>query len=234
MSFDTLPANSIGGVEFLALLGDEERRELEELGRRRSADRPEVLIARGDPADRVIVIEAGRVKISVPTSAGDAVLTFRGPGALLGEQALIDDLPRSANVIAVEPVELLVIAASAFRAYLNRRPNVALAMLAVLSARLRASDRRLAEFAAADTRAGISARLRGGGRGGRGPRPPPDHPGRAGGLDRLLAGVDGQGPALPALARLDLDPPPRDRGPRPDRLARPGTLGSTVFLLFVE
>jgi CRP/FNR family transcriptional regulator, cyclic AMP receptor protein len=159
MSFDRLRAISIAGVEFLALLGDEERRELEELARRRSADRPEVLIARGDPADRVIVIEAGRVKISVPTPAGDAVLTFRGPGALLGEQALIDDLPRSANVIAVEPVELLVIAASAFRGYLNRRPNVALAMLAVLSARLRASDRRLAEFAAADTLGRISARL---------------------------------------------------------------------------
>jgi CRP/FNR family transcriptional regulator, cyclic AMP receptor protein len=146
-------------VEFLALLGPDERRELEELGRRRSADRPEKLIARGDPADRVIVVEAGRVKISVPTPAGDAVLTFRGPGSLLGEQALIEDLPRSADVIAVEPVELLVIAASAFRGYLHRRPNVALAMLAVLSARLRASDRRLAEFAAADTLGRISARL---------------------------------------------------------------------------
>jgi CRP/FNR family cyclic AMP-dependent transcriptional regulator len=146
-------------VEFLGLLGEEERRELEQLGRRRTADRPERLIARGDPADRVIVLEAGRVKISVPTPAGDAVLTFRGPGALLGEQALIEDLPRSADVIAVEPVELLIIAASAFRGYLSRRPNVALAMLAVLSSRLRASDRRLAEFAAADTLGRISARL---------------------------------------------------------------------------
>jgi CRP/FNR family cyclic AMP-dependent transcriptional regulator len=159
MSFDRFAANTIPRVEFLGLLGAEERRELEQLGRRRSADRPEKLIARGDPADRVIVIEAGRVKVSVPTPAGDAVLTFRGPGALLGEQALIEDLPRSADVIAVEPVELLVIAASAFRSYLHRRPNVALALLAVLSARLRASDRRLAEFAAADTLGRVSARL---------------------------------------------------------------------------
>jgi CRP/FNR family transcriptional regulator, cyclic AMP receptor protein len=148
-----------GPAEFLALLGDEERDELAQIGRRRHADRAEVLLARGDPADRVIVIEAGRVKISVPTSAGDTVLTFRGPGALLGEQALLDSLPRSANVIAVEPVELLVVAASAFRGYLKRRPNVALAMLAVLSTRLRDSDRRLAEFAAADTLGRISARL---------------------------------------------------------------------------
>jgi len=146
-------------VEFLGLLGDEERAELGGLGRRRVVDRGEVLIARGEAADRVIVVESGRVKVSVPTPAGDTVLTFRGPGALLGEQALIDDLPRSADVIAVERVELLVVAASAFRGFLNRRPNVALAMLAVLSSRLRAADRRLAEFAAADTLGRISARL---------------------------------------------------------------------------
>jgi CRP-like cAMP-binding protein len=146
-------------VEFLDRLGEEERRELEQLGRRRGAERGEKLIARGDPADRVIVIEAGRVKISVATPAGDAVLTFRGPGSLLGEQALIDDLPRSADVIAVEPVELLVVAASAFKGFLNRRPTVAIAMLAILSARLRASDLRLAEFASADTLGRVCARL---------------------------------------------------------------------------
>jgi len=62
-------------------------------------------------------------------------------------------------VIAIEPVELLVIAASTFRTYLASHPDVALAMLAMLSNRLRASDRRLAEFAAADTLGRVAARL---------------------------------------------------------------------------
>jgi len=146
--------------EFLGLLSEEDRAELERIGNHQSADRADVLLARGDAADRVLVLEAGRVKVTVPTSAGsDAVLTFRGPGALLGEQALVDQRPRSANVVAVEPVELLVIAASTFRGYLARHPNVALAMLAMLSTRLRDSDRRLAEFAAADTLGRVSARL---------------------------------------------------------------------------
>ena len=60
---------------------------------------------------------------------------------------------------AVEPVTLLVIPASAFRTFLRERPSVALAMLAMLSSRLRASDRRLAEFAAADTLGRVCARL---------------------------------------------------------------------------
>jgi len=62
-------------------------------------------------------------------------------------------------VVAIEPVELLVVAASTFRTYLASHPDVALAMLAMLSNRLRASDRRLAEFAAADTLGRVAARL---------------------------------------------------------------------------
>ena len=146
--------------EFLLQLSDGDRRDLEAISRRQSADRGDVLLARGDAADRVLVIESGRVKVSVPTANGrEAVLTFRGPGALLGDQALVDESPRSATVIAVEPVEMLVVAASSFRTYLGSHPDVALAMLAVLSNRLRETDRRFAEFAAADTLGRVCGRL---------------------------------------------------------------------------
>jgi CRP/FNR family transcriptional regulator, cyclic AMP receptor protein len=146
--------------EFLALLSDADRLDLEAVGRRQSADRGDVLLARGEVGDRVLVVESGRVKVSVTTSGGrEAVLTFRGPGSLLGDQALVDESPRSATVTAVEPVEVLVVAASTFRAYLTSHPQVALAMLATLSARLRESDRRIAEYAAADTLGRICARL---------------------------------------------------------------------------
>lgn len=146
--------------EFLALLSEGDRLELEAIARQRSAERGDVLMARGDSADCVIVLVAGRVKVSVSTSAGrEAVLAFRGPGALLGDQALVDEAPRSAAVTAVEPVEMLTVPASSFRGYLGTRPHVAVAMLAMLSARLRESDRRLAEYASADTLGRICARL---------------------------------------------------------------------------
>jgi CRP/FNR family transcriptional regulator, cyclic AMP receptor protein len=146
--------------EFLGLLGAEELDELNGLGRSARADRGDVLLVRGDVADRVLVLREGRVKVVVVNRAGgDTVLAFRGPGALLGEQALVDDQRRSASVVAVEPVELLVIAASTFRAYLGRSPQVMLAMLALLSTRLRDSDRRLTEFAGADALGRVSARL---------------------------------------------------------------------------
>lgn len=146
--------------EFLALLSDTDRLDLEAIGRRRSAERGDVLLARGEVGDKVLVLETGRVKVSVTTAGGrEVVLTFRGPGSLLGDQSLVDESPRSATVTAVEHVELLVVAASAFRSYLGTHPQVALAMLATLSARLRESDRRLAEYSAADTLGRICARL---------------------------------------------------------------------------
>ena len=147
-------------MEFLDRLDASDRAALEAVARQIEVERGEVLIARGDAADRVLVVVEGRVKITVPTSAGtDAVLTFRGPGAMLGEQALVDELPRSADVTAIEPVTLLVIPASTFRAFLRDHPQVALVMLAMLSEKLRASDRRLAEFAAADALGRVCARL---------------------------------------------------------------------------
>jgi CRP-like cAMP-binding protein len=149
-----------GPGELLAFLDDEERRALDEIGTTRRAGRGDVMLSQGQVADKVVVLLHGRVKIITSTFRGDqALLTFRGPGALMGEQALVDGSPRSATVEAVEPVEYLVVAASAFRAYLERRPRVAFALLAVTSLRLRDADRRLAQFAAADTLGRVSARL---------------------------------------------------------------------------
>jgi CRP-like cAMP-binding protein len=147
-------------TEFATLLSDEARAELDRIGRRRHAERGEILLARGDTSDHVLVLVSGRVKVVVPTSSGaESVLTFRGPGSLLGDLALVDQSPRSANVVAIEPVELIAIPASAFRAYLDKQTGVALAMLASLSAKLRESDRRLSEFIGADALGRICARL---------------------------------------------------------------------------
>jgi CRP/FNR family cyclic AMP-dependent transcriptional regulator len=146
--------------EFLELLSSEERDELDHLGHPTQAVRGDALLVHGDAADRVLVLRGGRVKVVVANRAGsETVLAFRGPGALLGEQALVDSHRRAASVVAVESVEMLVIAGSAFRAYLERRPHVMFAMLAVMSVRLRDSDRRLTEFAGADVLGRVSARL---------------------------------------------------------------------------
>src|SRR3954465_6835634 len=147
-------------VDFLGLLDDRERSDLEAIGTRRHAPRGQALLAEGQVPDRVILLRHGFVKVVAAGAEGqEVVLAFRGPGALLGEQALMDGAPRAAGVVAVEPVEMLVVAASSFRQYLDERPRICMALVALLSRRLRDSDRRLVQFATSDALGRVASRL---------------------------------------------------------------------------
>src|SRR5436190_5310084 len=147
-------------VDFLGLLDERERADLEAIGTPRRAPRGQAILAEGQVPDRVVLLQRGYVKVVAAGSDGqEVVLAFRGPGALLGEQALVDGAPRSAGVVAVEAVEMLVVAASTFRRYLDERPRISMALVAMLSRRLRDSDHRLVQFATSDTLGRVAARL---------------------------------------------------------------------------
>lgn len=157
MSFDTIGAMT---DPFADALEPADRAALLALGRTRSAEAGELLLAQGDPSDRVLLLLEGRVKVALATRSGHSVvLAFRGPGALVGEQATIDGRPRGASVIAVERVELLVVAAGAFRRFLLEHPAAALVLIAELSGRLRDADGKRAGHVTGDTTARVASRL---------------------------------------------------------------------------
>lgn len=111
-------------------------------------------------ADRVLVLRSGRVKITVSSAAGrEVVLAFRGPGELVGELSALDDQPRSATVVALEPVQALAVAHDAFRAFLAEHPAASLALLRMLARRLRDADAKRLESAAASTLERVASRL---------------------------------------------------------------------------
>ena len=71
---------------FLALLGASERARLEEFARRTRYPRGTRLMHEGEPGEKVMVLVEGHVKASCVTSDGqEMVLSFRGPGDVLGE-----------------------------------------------------------------------------------------------------------------------------------------------------
>jgi CRP-like cAMP-binding protein len=77
----------------------------------------------------------------------------------VGEQSALDGRPRSATVVTVEPVDALVLTHEAFRAFLAARPEAALALLRMLSLRLRDADAQRVEFATFTTMGRVAARL---------------------------------------------------------------------------
>ncbi len=62
----------------------------------------DVLLREGDTGDAAYLIESGHVEISKMVDGRRVVLNTLGPGAIVGEMALIDRAPRSATVTAVE------------------------------------------------------------------------------------------------------------------------------------
>ena len=148
------------GEVFLAALSPEERDALRAPAITRSFPRGAALFHERQAADRVLVLIEGCVKLSCVSESGkEVVLAIRGPGDILGELAAIDGQPRSATATALEPVEALSIRAGDFRAFLEKHPRAALALLTMLSRRLRDADRKRVEFAAEDSMTRVAARI---------------------------------------------------------------------------
>jgi CRP-like cAMP-binding protein len=145
---------------FLALLSDPDRAALLALGGARSFDTGERLMQQGEPGDRVLVLIDGHVKASVADARGhERVLSFRGPGDILGELTFTRAEPRSSSVIAIEPVAAHAAAASEFRAYLERTPSAALTLIDVISRRFREANVARRQFGDLDTVGRVAARL---------------------------------------------------------------------------
>ena len=67
-----------------------------------------MLFHQGDDPGAVLIIRAGRIKVSVVTPDGhDVMLGFLGPGAVIGDLAAVDGEPRSTTGTAVDMVEAL-------------------------------------------------------------------------------------------------------------------------------
>jgi CRP-like cAMP-binding protein len=144
---------------FLSELDPQEREDLRKLGSVRRYRRGDVLFHQGDDAGAVVVLLDGHVKAAMMNDGREVILAFPGPGELLGELSAVDGKPRSGTVRAVDDIEALVIPGSAFRAFLENRPRVALVLLRSVTARLREADRLRVDYAVNDVVVRVAGRL---------------------------------------------------------------------------
>ena len=145
---------------FLDLLEPADRDAVEQAGTVRRFSRGDVLFRQGDDPGAVLIVRDGRIKVSVVTPDGhDVMLGFGGPGMVLGDLAAIDGEPRSTTATAVDPVEVLGVPMLAFRALLEQRLGMLMALARVSAERLRAADRQRVEFAAYDVLGRVALRI---------------------------------------------------------------------------
>jgi CRP/FNR family cyclic AMP-dependent transcriptional regulator len=105
----------------------------------------------GDPTDSLYIVISGRLKVTMGEADGkETILSIIGPGEFFGEMGLIDDNPRSASVIAIEPSELLAVTKRTFKKCLVENMELAMAVMRVLVRRLREADRKIGSLAMLD------------------------------------------------------------------------------------
>ena len=98
------------------------------------------ILRQGDTGVGAFIIRSGKVEIVQEKDGNVTQLATLGPGEVFGEMALLDEFPRSASARAVEPTTCLGIQRWHFKGILESHPQLALALLPILTRRIRSAE----------------------------------------------------------------------------------------------
>ena len=129
-------------VPLLAVLKQEHLEMLSKLVTTRSYKKGDVIIKQGDPGAGLFVILNGSVSVTAKSRPGlpETKLSTLGKGDFFGDMSLIDGYPRSATVTAQAETNVVELNRWVFLDALRREPNIAVAMLPILTRRIRALE----------------------------------------------------------------------------------------------
>jgi CRP/FNR family cyclic AMP-dependent transcriptional regulator len=97
----------------------------------------DIILGKGEGGVGFYLIMDGSVDVKSDTK----ILAKLGPGQFFGEMAVLDNQPRSADVVAAEPSRCFIISEWSFKALISQNPRIALKMLQELVRRLRDANK---------------------------------------------------------------------------------------------
>ncbi|MGH7667407.1 MAG: Crp/Fnr family transcriptional regulator [Candidatus Dormibacteria bacterium] len=122
----------------LSALSPQDGQELAAHCRLRRVRRGQLLFSEGDPADSLLVVVSGRLRVLITSAeGGELVLSMLNAGDALGEVGCFDGGTRSAGVEALQDSTVLQLPAADLLAVVERRPEVARNLLGELASELR-------------------------------------------------------------------------------------------------
>jgi CRP/FNR family cyclic AMP-dependent transcriptional regulator len=126
----------IGSVPFFSSLNPKNRKTLLAQGKEISYKAGSTIVAEGTTGVGFFLILDGKAEVRKKGK----VLATLSKGQFFGEMSLIDDLPRSADVIALQPTKCWAITSWSFASVIKIHPELALGMLKEVVKRLRAAQ----------------------------------------------------------------------------------------------
>ena len=95
-----------------------------------------ILFREGDRGDSAYLILEGKVDVSVGSPNGDVVVAHLGANNIVGEMALLCEMPRTATITAAEPLDTLKIKKDQFFQLMRDLPQMTLEIMRELAVRL--------------------------------------------------------------------------------------------------
>ncbi|MBN2656475.1 MAG: Crp/Fnr family transcriptional regulator [Spirochaetales bacterium] len=102
----------------------------------------DIVFCEYEPGDSFYLIQSGKVKIVKIFGNIEKTLDILHPGEFFGEMALLEEAPRSATIIAVEPCKLLEFNKENFEILMKGNPQMAMKLLRLFTKRLYDQKRR--------------------------------------------------------------------------------------------
>jgi len=136
MAGATDAASLIGNVPFFAGLDDKKRKAIASQGKELSYNAGASIVDEGTMGVGFYLILDGKAEVR----KGGKVLASLGKGQFFGEMSLIDEQPRSADVVAVTPTKCWALSSWAFSSIMASNHEIAVMMLKEMVRRLRAAQ----------------------------------------------------------------------------------------------
>jgi CRP/FNR family cyclic AMP-dependent transcriptional regulator len=113
------------------------------MSQRVAYDAGKTLFKQGDSADAAYLIIEGEADILVEMPTGPVTIATLGPNDILGEMAILCDVPRTATVRAKTRLVALRIAKEPFLRMVREFPNMAVSIMRELAHRLELTNQQL-------------------------------------------------------------------------------------------
>jgi hypothetical protein len=104
---------------FWIALSPAERRAFESAAHERTFPAGAALMREGELSNEVMVILAGHTKVFVDDGGRERIVARRGPGDLVGESGAAPGNVRSATIVALEPVRVLVMGTADYAVFVS-------------------------------------------------------------------------------------------------------------------
>lgn len=131
-------------------LSDTHLKALSEQGTIKSYPKNAVIVTEGDRSDTLFIILSGKVKAYLADEDGkEVLLSTQGPGEYFGEM-ILDEGPRSASVMTLEPSKFSVVTTDQFKKFMIENPDAGPELVTSLIHRVRELTKAVGNLALLD------------------------------------------------------------------------------------